>query len=616
MILGKYPYNVLRRNFQTISTNRFVVDSPRFWRQELHPHFYRLFEVADFYSVISSVNDELSFKWDDDFITKIAKQMHTWFSGYRFAYIPCKDPLTPDMFLSELFFTLLDILPQIQFSQWKLTDDDFNVVNNTGETGKVDTTKLSTNERNNQKNISETTLGINSLGRTSQQNIANVENIDEQTDQNTKTVNDTFLSAQNQGQTPISQNTKGQGVDGITLSSGAAFTTNTNNQNVGDTTVNKSNTSSATSQADSELQQNNDMGSSTSIQGEIGQDQLVDNTAVKDDKYRESLDFDRGEKLHQFFDLNSSRLWLEILKRMSFWVLSVSIATSDTNYNCCPVYEDGYNPIPVNFVTLVYNSNGGTGTATFTLEEGEDVGILRYDIIDIQPPARGTFVEWNTLADGTGKSYNPGDTVTLTENLTLFAIWNIAPAPTYTITFDANGGEGGASFTVTQGNGTAVLSYEDANIIPPADKIFYRWNSSPDGTGQDYVVGSTFVPTGDTTLYAIYINEFIWVTYQPGDNGTGGSTARVRSLFIINVKNNEDAKVLPNSGYAFDKWLTDDGVEYDPGETIFGQIEDITFVAQWRRLESRSITYNANGGTGSGLQEGYDGDEFIIGGIE
>lgn len=37
------------------------------------------------------------------------------------------------------------------------------------------------------------------------------------------------------------------------------------------------------------------------------------------------------------------------------------------------------------------------------------------------------FSEWNTAADGSGDSYDPGDTITVTDDVTLYAIWEAVP---------------------------------------------------------------------------------------------------------------------------------------------------------------------------------------------
>ena len=78
-------------------------------------------------------------------------------------------------------------------------------------------------------------------------------------------------------------------------------------------------------------------------------------------------------------------------------------------------WETGY--------TLDYDKNEGFGTAplsvvdqltgtSITVESGE--GLTREGYV---------FDSWNTVKNGSGKSYAPGDTLTLTEDTTLYAQW-------------------------------------------------------------------------------------------------------------------------------------------------------------------------------------------------
>jgi len=78
--------------------------------------------------------------------------------------------------------------------------------------------------------------------------------------------------------------------------------------------------------------------------------------------------------------------------------------------------------------TVTYNLNGGTGSVPIqpTLESG---------MTFVVAGARGftgpdmLFKEWNTSADGSGASYNPGDIFAVaSSNVTLYAIWSDARA--------------------------------------------------------------------------------------------------------------------------------------------------------------------------------------------
>ena|GEM_PF-1621011 len=70
-----------------------------------------------------------------------------------------------------------------------------------------------------------------------------------------------------------------------------------------------------------------------------------------------------------------------------------------------------------------YDANGGSGSHADTgLTSGSDYVILGQPATGITRDGY-TFKGWNTKADGSGTSYAPGDTITITEDLTLYAQW-------------------------------------------------------------------------------------------------------------------------------------------------------------------------------------------------
>ena len=88
--------------------------------------------------------------------------------------------------------------------------------------------------------------------------------------------------------------------------------------------------------------------------------------------------------------------------------------------------------------TVTFDANGGTGTtasqvyvkSTITVPGGN--GLSKSDL---------TFSSWNTNADGSGTAYAPGDTLTVTKDVTLYAQWTHAHNWTYS--YDA----GSATYT-------------------------------------------------------------------------------------------------------------------------------------------------------------------------
>ena len=72
--------------------------------------------------------------------------------------------------------------------------------------------------------------------------------------------------------------------------------------------------------------------------------------------------------------------------------------------------------------TVTYNANGGSGSMTDSNSPyiaGSTVTVLNNSFTK----SNSIFVEWNTKADGSGISYNPADTFTITEDTVLYAQW-------------------------------------------------------------------------------------------------------------------------------------------------------------------------------------------------
>lgn len=115
-------------------------------------------------------------------------------------------------------------------------------------------------------------------------------------------------------------------------------------------------------------------------------------------------------------------------KAQSFkWHIDCAVVLKDTvtlqyahNLDSEKYYISGTMP------TLPSSSSGYT---PHTATVGSIVGLGEGGTIQVQDRTSGdapmtlTFKEWNTEPDGSGVSYDPGDQITITENTTLYAIW-------------------------------------------------------------------------------------------------------------------------------------------------------------------------------------------------
>jgi len=161
--------------------------------------------------------------------------------------------------------------------------------------------------------------------------------------------------------------------------------------------------------------------------------------------------------------------------------------------------------------TVTFDDNGVSWSVnTITAQSGSSITLPNANGFYI---TWGTFIGWNTKADGTGTNYNGGSSYTVTSNITLFANWEVT---TYTITFNANGGSGTVpeSRTVPTGYSTTL---PDGNFsLVYVD--FAGWNIKADGTGTNYTINSTYTPTGNKPTIILYAK---WENLVPFSSVTG-----------------------------------------------------------------------------------------------
>lgn len=92
-------------------------------------------------------------------------------------------------------------------------------------------------------------------------------------------------------------------------------------------------------------------------------------------------------------------------------------------------------------------------------------------------------------SDGTSKSSTASTTV------------SIPARPSYTVTYNANGGSGSA--TATKWYDESLTVHNGSGFSKP-NCLFLGWNTKTDGTGTTYAVGSTYTGNAAITLYAIW----------------------------------------------------------------------------------------------------------------
>ena len=222
-----------------------------------------------------------------------------------------------------------------------------------------------------------------------------------------------------------------------------------------------------------------------------------------------------------------------------------------------------------------------------------------------------TFTGWNTLANGTGTSYSPSSTFTITSNRILYAKWTPGVS-SYTVTYDGNTKTTGnvpvdGSSPYTGGSTVTVLGNSGSPVLAKTGFGFGGWNTAADGSGTSYVGGDTFTINADTILYA---NWIIGVRLRYFANtaygGTGTAPASSGTFYpAYSTADIVDNTFTNTNGYTFGGWNTaadGSGTYYPAGsEYAMPGAGSVDLYAQWiNPAITYTLTYNAGtGGSGT-----------------
>ena len=195
--------------------------------------------------------------------------------------------------------------------------------------------------------------------------------------------------------------------------------------------------------------------------------------------------------------------------------------------------KDGY--------TVTYDKNGGEGTAPVDPNKKYAAG-TKATVLDkggLTPPAgKEFFLGWATTADATTAEYQPGGTMTINANITLYAVWGDKPATT-TLTYNANFDEPPATVPHKENNSEHLPNNTKVKLYG-ADKTFTRpgyelmgWNTDQTaakaGTveydcNKDVIVDNLGATAN--ILYAVWRQSTTTVTVKKVVEGNFGDKTR------------------------------------------------------------------------------------------
>lgn len=173
---------------------------------------------------------------------------------------------------------------------------------------------------------------------------------------------------------------------------------------------------------------------------------------------------------------------------------------------------------------------------------------------------------------------------------------------TYVVTFNGNGQKTGSPSvpSVTQSSFGASVTLATSGNLSKDGATFGGWNTLANGTGNTYAAGSTYTPTSDITLYAVWGTGSYTITYNgntnTGGNAPTGATQNYNTTYT--VLGNVAATPLSKTNYTFSGWNTaanGSGASYAAGET-FPVVANITLYAQWNG-NPLTVTYNTQLGS-------------------
>ncbi len=153
-----------------------------------------------------------------------------------------------------------------------------------------------------------------------------------------------------------------------------------------------------------------------------------------------------------------------------------------------------------NSFMVFFDSNGGSAVKRIKVKEGHRVN-------KPDDPVKSGYKLVNWYRDKDLMLVFNFETDIINSDITLYAKWRIK-RPTFTVTFNLNGGSGITPSPQTIEAGYIVI---DPQVTPTNNgKIFAGWSGNKDSQGgADLFQLNTRTISGDTTLYAVWINDNI-----------------------------------------------------------------------------------------------------------
>jgi uncharacterized repeat protein (TIGR02543 family)/prepilin-type N-terminal cleavage/methylation domain-containing protein len=247
--------------------------------------------------------------------------------------------------------------------------------------------------------------------------------------------------------------------------------------------------------------------------------------------------------------------------------------TSTGKGNCSDLVEDTSNNEPINY-SISFNTNGGNNVSNQTVELG-------YQAVEPPIPTKEgyTFGGWY-LDEECTQLYD--FTNPITGEITLYAKWIENAKPTYTVTFNSNGGSSVSNQTIEEGDKAT-----QPNNPTKEGYTFNGWYSDS-GLTQSFDFNTTI--NSNIDLFAKWTESITYYTVSFYSNG--GSN--VSSQSIASGQTATRPTNPTKSGYTFGGWYTNSSLTnaFSFSTPI---TNDTNLYAKW--TVNYTVTFNSNGGS-------------------
>lgn len=246
-------------------------------------------------------------------------------------------------------------------------------------------------------------------------------------------------------------------------------------------------------------------------------------------------------------------------------------------------------------VVLDYDVKGGDGQPaqesqnnTFNYNASASKGVT-FTVTNDKPTREDSnFLGWADSAESAEPVYSGGETLTLKEDKTLYAVWALK---TYELTFDHNDTTGDTD-TLTKTHGQD-LPFADMPVVTREGYTFLGWATAAEAQEPVYTQGSVYSENRAQTFYAVWAINKYDITFAP-NGGTGGPG--------VLQKTHGEPLTIPSDtptrdGYQFLGWATDpkaDAPEYRVGEPYTAEGPS-TLYAVWTP-DVYHVSFNLKGG--------------------